>query len=193
MIPVRAVALMSTVTRFWSRRTLTFLQGGPLTTRRVQHAWICCIVLLTALFSSVPAGATTVALRATITFDEQVTTSPDARCSLIGNIAGDGTATRLGNVQLRSTDCINPLSPTLFLFLSDTVVLTVDDGDQIFAAYGGTLSATNGVIQGKYFIFGGTGRFENASGVGNIDGFEAIDMRTGTGSGQIQLTGTLAY
>jgi hypothetical protein len=191
MIPVRAVTLISTVSRFYSRRTLTFLHGVPLTNHRLQHAWVCSIVLLTALFSSVPAAATTVALRATIAFTEQVTTDPS--CYLIGTINGGGTATRLGNVQLSSTDCINPLSPTLFLFLSDTVVLTVDNGDQIFAAYGGTLSGTNGVIQGKYFIFGGTGRFENASGVGTIDGLEALDMPAGTGSGQIQLKGTLSY
>ena len=92
-----------------------------------------------------------------------------------------------------STDCINPLSTTSFLFVSDAVSLTVEGGDQLWAAYGGTLSATNGAVTGTYVIIGGTGRFQHATGLGTIEGHEAIDFRTGSGVGQIQLKGTLFY
>jgi hypothetical protein len=71
--------------------------------------------------------------------------------------------------------------------------LTVDGGDQLWAAYGGTLSANNGAIKGTYVIIGGTGRFEHATGLGIIDGVEQIEFATGQGSGQIQLKGTLLY
>ena len=166
-----------------------------MTVQRSQHVWLYCVALVTALFSTAAIAAPVAApFRATIAFTEQVgPTATNADCALTGTISGVGTAPKLGTVHLTSVDCINPLSPTSFLFLSDEVVLTLDGGDQIWAAYGGTLSATDGVIKGTYFIFGGTGRFANAAGVGKIDGFEAIDFGTGAGRGQIQLNGTLAY
>jgi hypothetical protein len=71
--------------------------------------------------------------------------------------------------------------------------LTVDGGDQLWAAYGGTLSANNGAIKGTYVIIGGTGRFEHATGIGTINGVEQIDLQTGSGNGQIQLKGTVFY
>ena len=163
-------------------------------TQHSKHPWLFCVALVAALFSTISiAASTTASFRATIAFTEQVAPSPDTNCYLSGDLSGIGMATKLGSVHLTSTDCINPLSPTSFLFLSDELVLTVDNGDQIWAAYGGTLSATNGVIKGTYFIFGGTGRFDNATGVGTIDGFEAIDFPTGAGRGQIQLKGTLSH
>jgi hypothetical protein len=163
--------------------------------QRSQHAWFYCVALATALFSTLSVAAPGAApFRATIAFTEQVVpTTTNANCALTGTISGVGTEPKIGTVHLTSVDCINPLSPTSFLFLSDEVVLAADGGDQIWAAYGGTLSATDGVIKGTYFIFGGTGRFANAAGVGKIDGFEAIDFLTGAGRGQIQLKGTLGY
>ena len=71
--------------------------------------------------------------------------------------------------------------------------LTLDSGEQIFAAYGGTLSGTTGAIQGSYFIFGGTGRFRNASGLGRISGVENVNFTTGMGVGKIDLNGTVSY
>jgi hypothetical protein len=139
------------------------------------------------------ASASSVPLRATITIAEQVVPSSKAGCLLTGSITGVGTTTKLGAIQLSSTDCINPLSTTAFLFVSDAVTLTVDGGDQLWAAYGGTLSATSGEIKGTYVIIGGTGRFEHATGVGTIEGVELIDVQTGSGNGQIQLKGTVFY
>ena len=163
-------------------------------TQHSKHAWLFCVALVAALFSTVSIAASSIVpFRATIAFMEQAEPSSDANCYLSGHISGVGTAAKLGTVHLTSTDCINPLSPTSFMFLSDEVVLTAANGDQIWAAYGGTLSATNGVITGTYFIFGGTGRFDNATGVGTIDGFEVLDVSTGAGGGQIQLKGTLSY
>ena len=99
-----------------------------------------------------------------------------------------GRGTKLGAVSLASEDCINPISATTFVFTSDKVVLGAK-GDQIWAAYAGTLSATDHSIHGTFVVFGGTGRFKDARGIGVIDGSE--DLSTGTG--QIQLKGALSY
>jgi hypothetical protein len=163
--------------------------------RPFWNIWLIFTALWTGLASPWALGAPSVTpLRATIVFTEQVVpaSNPAEPCALIGTITGDGVTTKLGAVHLASRDCINPVSPTSFVFLSDDVVLTIG-GDEIWAAYGGTLSAADGTIKGSYFIFGGTGRFAHATGVGTINGFEAINFANGMGQGQIELKGSLAY
>jgi hypothetical protein len=160
-----------------------------LKTPRSHHLRTLAVALTGALLSSASLAAT-IPLRATIAFQE-VVAPIGPPCYLTGNISGAGTAFRLGTLHLASSDCINPLSSTSFLFVSDQVVLSLDSGEQIFAAYGGTLSATTGAIQGTYFIFGGTGRFQNATGVGRISGFE--NLSTNPPAGTIDLNGTLSY
>jgi hypothetical protein len=145
-----------------------------------------------ALVSTATIATTTVPIRSTIGFADQVG-APSFGCTLTGTINGYGTAGKLGALLLTSTVCINPLSATQFVFVSDEVVLDFGNGDQIFAAYGGTLSPNTGAIRGSYFIYGGSGRFENAHGIGTIEGFEGLDFKTGEGSGQVQLKGTLTY
>jgi hypothetical protein len=159
--------------------------------RRSHHLRTLAVALATALLPTVSMAAT-VALRATIEFNEQ-TVPMGPPCFLTGTISGNSTASSVGPIRLASSDCINPLSATTFLFVSDQVVLTMNSGEQIFAAYGGTLSATTGAIRGAYFIYGGTGRFQNASGVGKISGFENVNTTTGMGAGKIDLNGTLSY
>ena len=154
-----------------------------------------CMALAPFLFpaASVAASPKVVALQATIAITEEIAqaTAEDPHCTLIGAISGTGTAGSLGPVTVTSRDCINPVNATAttFIFASDELVLTTAGGDQIWAAYGGTLSATTGQIQGTYLIFGGTGRFKRAKGVGTINGLEDL----GAGAGQIELKGTLAY
>ena len=160
--------------------------------RSLNRIRVFCVAALMALVSTATIAATTVPLRATIVFDE-ILGAPIPGCALTGTIAGGGTAGKLGALRMTSTDCINPLSATKFLFVSDEVVLEFANGDQIWAAYGGTLSATDGAIRGSYFIFGGTGAFADARGIGTIEGVELINFETGEGSGQVQLKGTLTY
>lgn len=159
-----------------------------------QGVLVGCMTLVPSLFPAVTfAAPTVVPLQATIAITEQVGPPEDENCFLTGTISGTGIAGRLGPLHVTSSDCINPVTPTSFIFSSDEVVLTTVNGNQIWAAYGGTLSADTGLIQGTYFIFGGTGRFEHATGSGTIDGFEAIDFTTGAGRGLIRLKGTLSY
>ena len=114
-------------------------------------------------------------------------------CFIMGAISGT-VATKVGAVNLASTDCINPLprSYTSFAFSSHQVVLTVSNTDQICSTYYGVLSA-DGAITGNYTVYGGTGRLANATGGGTLQGSETIDLATGAGVGQIQLHGSLSY
>jgi len=166
--------------------------------RRLIHRFQpLCVALAAGLFtSSVSASPTDAAFAATIHISEQVApANPPIPCFLIGTISGTGVATKLGAVTLESTDCINPLTPafTSFVFSSmGGVVLTTLNGDEVLATYSGFLSS-NGAITGTFVIHGGSGRTANATGSGILKGFEAIDLATGTGSGQIRLEGTISY
>lgn len=147
----------------------------------------CCITLVAAVYPAASFAASIVPFTANITFTEQLGQGTST-CFLTGDISGTGTATKLGAVSLASEDCINPISTTTFVFTSDKVVLGTNGG-QIWAAYAGTLSATDNSIHGTYLVFGGTGRFKDARGIGILEGSEDLN----TGSGQIQLKGTLTY
>jgi hypothetical protein len=155
---------------------------------------LCFALAIGMLPSMVSAAPKPAPFQATINFIEAVSppTDPSSPCLLIGGISGQGVATKLDTVYLGSTDCIVPLSPTLFMFSSQQVVLTDEKGNEIWATYGGTLSAQTGVISGLYFIHGGTGRYSDATGAGTISGFESLNPAAG-GTGQIQLRGTLSY
>jgi len=166
--------------------------------RRLIHRCphLCVALAAGLLTSSAGAGPTDAAFAATIHISEQVApANQPIPCFLIGTISGNGVATKLGAVTLESTDCINPLTPefTSFVFSSmGGVVLTTMNGDEVMATYTGVLSS-NGVINGTFVIHGGTGRTANATGSGILRGFEAIDLATGTGGGQIRLEGTISY
>ena len=158
--------------------------------------WLQPLMLaaVAVLFSPVIAAAP-LSFQATINFSEQVIpTDTGTPCFAMGTITGSGSATKLGGINVTSTDCINPLPPafTSFGFASHNVVLTASNGDHLWATYLGILSA-EGRITGSYVIYGGTGRFAHAVGTGVLNGFEAIDLTTGAGNGQITLRGVLAY
>ena len=151
------------------------------------------IAAVAVLFSPVIAAAP-LSFQATINFSEQVfPTGMETPCLMIGRITGVGIATKVGAITVTSTDCIN-LSPAdmSFGFASHDVILKASNGDQLFAMYSGILSA-EGVITGEYTVYNGTGRFSNAKGSGDLNGFEVIDLTTGAGNGQITLRGVLAY
>ena len=159
----------------------------------LHRSWLSCFALIAAVFAPLSSAAPA-SFQATIFFSEVVVpTGSTAPCVLVGTISGTGVASKVGAVHLASTDCINPLPPTgtSFAFSSSQVVLTTSRGDQIWATYTGVLSA-EGIITGAYVVYGGTGHFANATGLGSIQGSETIDFATGMGSGQIRLQGTLS-
>jgi hypothetical protein len=156
------------------------------------------VVLATAalLGPAVTQAASPKPFSATIGIAEVIQPNPTGPCPLVGDISGSGTASHLGKVTLTSRDCIIPMNQelTAFSFMSNQVVLTAANGDQIFATYSGTLINQGGIgaISGGYQIIGGTGRFANATGAGTVQGIENVSF-TGPSKGQVQLNGTIAY
>ena len=149
------------------------------------------LAVVTLLAQEVPEAKAANSFKASVAITEVIQPIGAAPCFLVGNISGTGQATQLGKVTVVSSDCINPLSQTLFSFASNQLVLTSANGDQLFAMYSGTLTTEGGVgvITGGYQIVGGTGRYSQATGAGSVQGME--DMSTG--KGLVQLTGTLSY
>ena len=161
---------------------------------RLPRAYQIVFVFLLAVISLAPRvseAQLSLPFKATIAITESIQVIGSVPCFVEGDISGTGQATKLGKVSVVSTDCINPITETLFSFLSTDVVFTTANGDQVFAIYSGTFSIQGqvGVITGAYLIVGGTGRYALATGAGTVNGQE--DMVTG--KGQVQLFGTLLY
>jgi hypothetical protein len=146
--------------------------------------FILTLALFVAMLfaSEVAEAGPAVPFKATIAISESIQPIGTPPCFLIGDISGTGVATHLGRVTLVSRDCINPISETEFWFFSNLVVLTIATGEQVFAAYDGnlTIEGAAGTITGDFQIVGGTGRYEQATGAGTVQGVE--DLSTGIGT-----------
>jgi len=149
------------------------------------------VVVVTLFASGVAEAQSTVPFKGTFAIAESIQFIGTPQCMLAGQISGTGLVTLVGKVTLDSIDCINPISETEFSFSSDQLVLTVANGDQIFATYSGILRKEGpvGIISGGYQIVGGTGLYSLARGAGTVQGVEDIS----TGIGRVQLNGTITY
>jgi hypothetical protein len=124
----------------------------------------------------------------------QETPGPSARCAsnFGGTIQGFGTSSLVANkVGFLATDCITP-NGTSFTFSDGKLLITTLTGELIYVNYSGqfvpTGDGTKYVFTGATFqITGGTGRYFNATGGGDMTGGE--DMATGQGT--VQLTGRM--
>jgi hypothetical protein len=117
---------------------------------------------------------------------------PSARCAsnFGGTIQGFGSSSLVGNrITILATDCITP-NGTSYTFSDGKLLITTLTGELLFANYSGqfvpTGEGTKYVFTGATFqVTGGTGRYVNASGGGDMTGGE--DMATGQGT--VQLSG----
>lgn len=141
--------------------------------------------------------------KAELTVTESVTLLGAAPCFAIGTVQATGTATHLGKFTAASQDCINPRGvfdpsgPNSFSFASGAagLVFIAANGDNLFAAYSGNLTAQpTGPhhITGQFVITGGTGRFLGATGGGILTGYEDISQVV-SGFGQIKAIGKIVY
>jgi hypothetical protein len=124
----------------------------------------------------------------------QETPGQSARCAsnFGGTIQGFGTSSLVANkVGFLATDCITP-NGSSYTFSDGKLLITTLTGELIYINYSGqfvpTGDGTKYAFTGATFqITGGTGRYFNATGGGDMTGGE--DMATGQGT--VQLTGRM--
>ena len=179
----------------------------------VRRFFIGLLVAASFLSAGI-AQAQTRPFKATLSIIETVSPpsgQPPCGSALKGEITGSGTSTLTGSVAAVSTDCIIPLSASAtgaeFAAISNSLVLTAANGDQLFASYIASFSVTFtglpgadgvpgiGVINGNFVITGGSGSLAGVIGGGTMRGTELlnIDPATGAGRGQgsVELTGAI--
>jgi len=112
---------------------------------------------------------------------------------LLGRTTGSGTSSHLGTVGLASSDCITP-GATSFTFTGGKLVLKAANGDMLTADYSGlllpTANAASFAMAGSYRVTGGSGRFDGATGAGQLQG--SIDIVSGDAAYSAAGTLTLA-
>ena len=156
-------------------------------------------VLLTAAACCAPAwaGPTNVPFNARLATHETLSFDANVCVLFVGTTTGTGTASPMGAVSLMATDCITPNPRSFgFAFSKGKLTLTATNGDEIRASYSGTflplphsIPFTLYTISGTFTVTGGTGRFSNATGSGDLHGIENILTR----QGQLDATGTISY
>ena len=105
-----------------------------------------------------------------------VATPRDASGTILDVVAnGTGTATHLGAITVQRTATLTATAtPGIFDFKGDAI-LTSAAGDQLTTEIDGTFNANTGHADLVYEWTGGTGRFENATGVT----FWSVDVANG--------------
>jgi len=168
--------------------------------------WEAVLLTAAAVAASVAPSAAVAKDRfvAGIQISERLVPSSDPSCqpdtssasAAQGFIDGSGLGTIIGAFTLESVDCVRSASPYFtppFTFSSTTFKLTVADGDQIVASYGGTaeLQPTGLlVLKGSFTFTGGTGKYSKVKGGGTLQGVE--DISTFPATGFVTLAGTIS-
>jgi hypothetical protein len=129
-------------------------------------------------------GAGTCELRGSLTGDF-ITVAPPPLLTLVDSVSGQATA--LGMVTGRFTVTIdfNQTVGDGLVLVSKTGSLVVADGDRINLEMVGTFSVTTFDVHYVFFVTGGTGRFNGATGIGtwHVPPPAVFDPDTGDGSG----------
>ena len=107
-------------------------------------------------------------------------------------ITGKGKSSHLGKVSLATADCITPMADH-FTFKGG-FTLTAANGDKLTGDYSGSFVPRDAgpvytLADAELKITGGTGRFSNASGTAELNGWQD----TTTGKGKMDANGTISY
>jgi hypothetical protein len=112
---------------------------------------------------------------------------------LTGVSNATGTALHMGNMTYHTEQCVNPTSGEV---VGKVLVLTAANGDELHGTFKG--QSKPGDVAGQYavaatFTFtGGTGRFENATGMAEMTG-ALTQTASFSLSGRWEWTGTIRY
>lgn len=120
--------------------------------------------------------------------------------SLVGNTQGQGTASLMGPVTLKASDCPIPLDasplPAGFIFGGGRLTLMATNGHELRAWYRGALKSVPGspgvyTLEGSYNVVGGSGCFRHALGGGVLKG--QVILGPTQALAQYKATGVLLY
>lgn len=125
-----------------------------------------------------------------------------------GMTIGTGNASHLGKIAFVAIDCVT-LTNGIFAFERGQLTVTAANGDQIFITYFGTFGPlkpnptewpTIDIVSksSPFTITGGTGRFFNATGNGNLSGQLKVNPNplapnAAPSPGHLHLDGTISY
>lgn len=150
-------------------------------------------ILLTAMISpaSILAGQDR-PLKIRLAIHEQVGFSPDCPSQFGGTTTGTGKGTHLGKLSFNAIDCITPMEDH-FTFAGEFTIVAAN-GDKLAGNYGGSFIPINTgpvyrLSDATFEITGGTGRFAQATGSGELTGTENVT----TGNGTFKADGTISY
>lgn len=101
---------------------------------------------------------------------------------------GSGTATHLGQWTVTGNPKYTP-DENGVLHSSGEATLTAANGDKLLLQIDGILDPVAGVDQGTFYILGGTGRFEGASGSANF----VVAITPLTGGFELTVVGKINY
>lgn len=127
----------------------------------------------------------------TATFQEIVTQDTNCASKMSGKLAGYGESSTFGRIAFLSQDCFSSDGGS-FSFTNGKLKIMDATGDIILATYSGKvipiINSSHGMLESATFqIYGGTGRFKNSIGSGQISGEEDLV----TGMGTIKLEGKI--
>ncbi len=88
------------------------------------------------------------------------------------SMEGTGTVTHMGRVTWEASHCFHPNGT----FSDSAITITAANGDQLFGEYTGAMTGATTWMEIDSF-FGGTGRFEGATGLAHGTGW--VDMDSG--------------
>lgn len=153
-------------------------------------------ILFTALISpttalAIPVTKPNVPLTVSVEFNENVGFRPDCPSQFGGTATGTGKGTHLGKVSFTATDCITPID--YHFSFEGEFILTAANGDELSGIYGGLFIPVDGgpiyrLSEATMEITGGTGRFTEATGSGELTGREDL----ATGNGNFEVDGTIS-
>lgn len=165
---------------------------------------IFSILMMIAIFSSntLPATAHTQASTQrqedffAVVQTQEALDFQSSRCfgNPVGNTTGNGFASSLGAVTASLQDCPNIAVGPPFIFGNGEFTITAGNGDKLLGVYNGQLLPTPTTPQDNAFrvnanftITGGSGRYEGATGSGQVLGSESLtDLK-----GRLLFIGTL--
>lgn len=158
------------------------------------RAWLMVLLLLTGatLAEAAPSRPFKATIEWTVTGQGRMEKCPSDTPGLPGGgqqFQGTGHATHLGAVQLLGSHCVALRQQTNFYFFNGEMQMTAASGDVLNLDYAGFLTLVSPDVysfEGNYFIKGGTGRFQDATGTGALFGTGSLTSLTLTAEGGIR-------